>query len=151
MPNKKISKKFNYSLDLIQSLILNVDDYHNFLPWCSYSKIKSKDENENEIIMIADLEIGYSFAKDTYTSHIIFNKRDRTINVTAIDGPLKSLENKWKLINIGNGKCEVNFFISLELKNFLLNKMLSSMFEIGFNKILKSFEDRAEYLHNLNR
>ncbi len=151
MPKKKITKKFEYSIDLIQSLILDVDSYHEFLPWCTYSKIKSNEENQEKIILIADLEIGYSFAKDIYSSHVVFDKKSKIIDVTAIDGPLKSLENKWELIDLGNNKCEVNFLISLELKNIVLNKMLSSMFDIGFNKILKSFEDRAFYLSKLDR
>ena len=50
------------------------------------------------------------------------------------------------LKKINEKECEIMFSINLELKNFLLNKMLSSMFDIGFDKILKSFENRAHYL-----
>ena len=147
MPQKKIVKKFNYPIELIEKLILDIDEYKKFLPWCSDSRIVSKKENDKNIDIIADLEIGYSFAKDIYTSSVKFDKNKKKIIVKSIKGPLKNLENIWSLKKISNNECEVSFSINLELKNFLLNKMLTSMFDISFDKILRSFENRANYLH----
>lgn len=147
MPQKKIVKKFDYPIELIEKLILDIDEYKKFLPWCSDSRIVSKKENDKNIDIIADLEIGYSFAKDIYTSSVNFDKVKKIIIVKSIKGPLKNLENIWSLKKISNNQCEVSFSINLELQNFLLNKMLTSMFDIGFDKILKSFENRADYLH----
>jgi coenzyme Q-binding protein COQ10 len=96
------------------------------------------------------LEIGYSFAKDIYRSHVIYDIKKKIIIVNAINGPLKTLENIWALKKISDNECEVEFIINLELKNIILNKMLSKMFDYGFEKILKSFEDRAKFLANSN-
>ena len=150
MPKIKTIKKFDYSLDLVESLILDIDNYKEFLPWCTNSKIISKKKNKNFIEIIADLEIGYSFAKDIYTSDVKYDINKKKIVVKAIDGPLKILENIWILNKINDNECEVEFFINLELKNIILNKMLDKMFYIGFKKILKSFEKRAKFLANLN-
>ena len=73
MPKIKTIKKFDYSLDLVESLILDIDNYKEFLPWCTNSKIISKKKNKNFIEIIADLEIGYSFVKDVYTSHVKYD------------------------------------------------------------------------------
>ena len=137
-------------MDLIENLILDIDNYKEFLPWCTNSKIISKKKNKNSIEIIADLEIGYSFAKDVYTSHVKYDLETNKIIVNAIDGPLKILENIWILNKINENECEVQFFINLELKNIILNNMLDKMFDIGFNKILNSFEERAKFLANLN-
>ena len=137
-------------MDLIENLILDIDNYKEFLPWCTNSKIISKKKNKNSIEIIADLEIGYSFAKDVYTSHVKYDIKTKKIIVNAIDGPLKILENIWILNKINENECEVEFFINLELKNIILNKMLDKMFDIGFKKILNSFEKRAKFLANLN-
>jgi len=146
LPQKKIIKKFDYPVELIEKLILDIDEYKKFLPWCTDSKISSLKETKSKIDIMADLEIGYSFAKDVYTSSVNFDKYKKKIIVKSIKGPLKNLENIWSLKKIDKDKCEVSFSINLELKNPLLNKMLSSMFDIGFDKILKSFENRAHYL-----
>ena len=150
MPKKKITKKFYYPLELIENLILDIDNYKEFLPWCTNSKVISKKKNKNSIEIIADLEIGYSFAKDVYTSHVKYDLMTKEITVNAINGPLKILENIWTLNKINKNECEVEFFINLELKNIILNKMLNKMFDIGFKKILNSFEKRAKFLANLN-
>ena len=151
MPRKNIIKKFNYPLELVENLILDIDNYNKFLPWCTNSKVISKKITNNTVEIIADLEIGYSFVKDIYTSHVKYDINKKKIVVNAIDGPLKILENIWTLKKIHSNKCEVNFLINLELNNKILNKMLEKMFNIGFNKILKSFEKRAEYLDKLNK
>ena len=39
MPVKKIIKKFNYSKKDLIELVLKIDDYKFFLPWCINSKI----------------------------------------------------------------------------------------------------------------
>ena len=150
MPQKKIIKKFRYSLELIEKLILNIDEYKEFLPWCKSSKIIQKNDHDNLLNIVADLEIGYSIAKDTYRSQVKYNKKERKIIVNALDGPLKNLENIWILNEINKNECEICFYINLELKNLVLNKMLTSMFDAGFEKILKSFEARAKYLSELN-
>ncbi len=150
MSKKKIIKKFNYPLKLVENLILDIDNYKEFLPWCTDSKIISKKKNKNILEIIADLEIGYSFAKDVYTSHVKYDINSKKIVVNAIDGPLKHLENIWILKEINDCECEVEFYIDLELKNILLDKMLNKMFDIGFEKILNSFEKRADFLANLN-
>jgi len=150
LPKKNITKKFCYPLELIENLILDIDNYKEFLPWCTNSKIISKKKNKDSIEIIADLEIGYSFAKDVYTSHVKYDIMKKKIIVNAIDGPLKILENIWILNQISKNECEVEFFINLELKNIVLNKMLDKMFDIGFEKILDSFEKRAKFLANSN-
>ena len=150
MPKKNITKKFYYPLELVENLILDIDNYKEFLPWCTNSKIISKKKNKDSIEIIADLEIGYSFAKDVYTSNIKYDILKKKIIVNAIDGPLKILENIWILNQISKNECEVEFFINLELKNVILNKMLDKMFDIGFEKILNSFEKRAKFLANSN-
>ena len=150
MQKKNIIKTFNYPLELVENLILDIDNYKEFLPWCTNSKVISKKKMNNIIEITADLEIGYSFAKDIYRSHVIYDINKKKIVVNAIDGPLKTLENVWVLKEINTNKCEVEFLINLELNNLILNKMLQKMFNIGFEKILKSFEERAEFLAKLN-
>ena len=149
MPKKKINKKFKYPLELIERLILDINQYKDFLPWCNDSRIVSKKEHGQILEIIADLEIGYSFVKDTYRSIVKYDNNKKIVVVHSIDGPLKKLENIWELEKINDLECEISFFINLELKNFLLNKMLSKMFDVGFDKIVKSFQSRAEYLSKL--
>jgi coenzyme Q-binding protein COQ10 len=62
--------------------------------------------------------------------------------VTNIDGPLKYLDNKWFFKQVGNNS-EVDFRVDFELKNKVLNVLMSKSFDIGLKKIADAFEKRA--------
>ena len=80
---------------------------------------------------------------DTYKSDVRFNKKDDTINVTNLDGPLKHLQNNWKFIE-NNNITEVYFDVDFEIKNKFLNLLMEKSFEFGLNKIADAFQKRAE-------
>ena len=63
-----------------------------------------------------------------------------------LDGPLKHLKNEWMFKEINNGT-QLDFFIDFELKNPILNAIMKKSFELGLNKIAKSFEERAVKLY----
>ena len=73
-----------------------------------------KENNEGDLILIiADLTIGKGPFKDTYKSDVKFNKKDNTIKVTNIGGPLNHLENTWHFKKM---KMEQKFILILILK-----------------------------------
>ena len=123
-------------------MVLDIERYSEFVPWCLGGKIHSKNKKGQKVEITADLTIGKSFFNETYKSFVIYDKKADSIHVTNIDGPLKHLENKWKFKQKGNNS-EVNFQIDFELKNKILNKFMVRSFDIGLKKIADAFEKRA--------
>ena len=74
-----------------------------------------------------------------------FNKKDDTIFVTNIDGPLNYLENNWKFQEQGD-LTEVTFDVDFEIKNKFLNILMTKSFQFGLEKIADAFQKRAESL-----
>ena len=74
-----------------------------------------------------------------------FNKKNDSIYVTNLDGPLKHLENKWKFKE-ENKVTEVSFEVDFELKNDFLNIVMTKSFQFGLDKIADAFEERAKEL-----
>jgi coenzyme Q-binding protein COQ10 len=72
-----------------------------------------------------------------------FNKKNDTINVTNLEGPLKHLQNNWKFVE-NNNMTEVYFDVDFEIKNKFLNLLMEKSFEFGLNKIADAFQKRAE-------
>ena len=62
-----------------------------FLPWVAATRIRSDSETE----MVADLVVGFSALKETFTSRV-HKQRPREIEIDYIEGPLKYLHNSWK-------------------------------------------------------
>jgi len=144
LPVKKIVKKFNYSKKDLAELVLKIDDYKLFLPWCINSKILTIDKNKRDLKIIADLEIGFKSFREIYTSEVIYNNQDSKIEVTSINGNIKKLLNIWEFEEIDKNSCNVIFFIDIELKNPIINILFNKFFNYGFEKILNSFEQRAK-------
>ena len=123
-------------------MVLDIEKYPEFVPWCLGGKICNKIDKGNIIEITADLTIGKSFFSETYKSFVIYNKSNDTINVTNTEGPLKHLENKWFFREVGVSS-EVYFHIDFELKNKILNTLMIKSFDLGLKKIADAFEKRA--------
>ena len=123
-------------------MVLDIEKYPAFVPWCLDSKIHDKTDKGDTIEIKADLTIGKSFFRDTYKSFVIYNKSEDSIHVTNIDGPLKHLENEWLFRQEGDAS-EVEFNVDFELKNKILNVLMIKSFDLGLKKIADAFEKRA--------
>ncbi len=144
MPVKKIIKKFNYSKKDLIELVLKIDDYKFFLPWCINSKILTINKKKKDLKIIANLEIGFKSFREIYTSEVIYNNQNSKIEVTSINGNIKKLLNIWEFEEVDKKSCNVIFFIDIELKNPIVNILFNKFFNYGFEKILNSFEQRAK-------
>ena len=142
MPSASIIKKISCSKDNLIKMVLAIEDYPSFVPWCIKGKIVKKIDKADLIEITADLTIGKGFFVDTYKSFVIYEKEKDSINVTNIGGPLKHLENKWLFKSIGKSS-EVNFYVNFELRNKILNILMEKYFKVGLEKIANAFEKRA--------
>jgi len=142
MPYASIKKKISCSKENLIKMVLDIEKYPKFVPWCLNGKIHNKIDKGNNIEITADLTIGKSFFNETYKSFVIYDKSADSIHVTNIDGPLKYLDNKWFFKQVGNNS-EVDFRVDFELKNKVLNVLMSKSFDIGLKKIADAFEKRA--------
>ena len=142
MPSASIKKEIPCSKENLIKMVLDIEKYPEFVPWCLNSKIHSKNDKGEKIEIIADLTIGKSFFNETYKSFVIYNKSSDSIHVTNIGGPLKYLENKW-LFKQKRNNSEVDFQIDFELKNKILNLLMIKSFNIVLKKIADAFEKRA--------
>ena len=142
MPSASITKEVPCSKENLIKMVLDIEKYPEFVPWCLNGTIHSKKEKDDKIEIIADLQIGKSFFNETYKSFVIYDKTLDSIHVTNIEGPLKHLENKW-FFKQRNNNSEVEFHINFELKNQILNILMIKSFDIGLKKIADAFEKRA--------
>jgi coenzyme Q-binding protein COQ10 len=147
MPSASITKKIPCSKKNLIEMVLDIEKYPEFVPWCLGGKVYTKIDKGNTVEITADLTIGKSFFRETYKSFVIYDKSNDSIQVTNIDGPLKHLENKWFFRQIDDSS-ELDFHIDFELKNKILNILMIKSFDLGLKKIADAFEKRANELFN---
>ena len=146
MPKASVKRLIECKKDQLVDLVLNIEKYPEFVPFCLDSHVYERNKEDNQILIIADLTIGKGPFKDTYKSDVKFDKENSTINVTNIGGPLNHLENNW-IFNETKGGTEISFDIEFEIENKFLNVLMSKSFEYGLNKIADAFQKRAENLY----
>ena len=145
MPKASVKRLIECKKEQLIDLVLDIEKYPQFVPFCLGSKIYEKKEKGDLLLIIADLTIGKGPFKDTYKSDVKFNKKEDSIYVTNLDGPLKHLENKWQFKE-ENKVTEVSFDVDFELKNDFLNIVMTKSFQFGLDKIADAFQKRAEEL-----
>jgi coenzyme Q-binding protein COQ10 len=132
-----------HSAQKMYQLVMDIEKYPEFLPWCKHTKIVEIISEEN---LRADLLINFKNFFEKYRSDVTHGKTAESkyfVDVVAIEGPFKKLINKWKFHDLANGGCEIEFFIDFEFNSFFLTKMIGVIFEKATEKMMNAFEKRA--------
>ena len=142
MSTASIKKIISCNKKNLVDMVLDIDQYPKFVPWCLEGKIHERKDSENYTEIKADLKVGKKFINETYSSLVLYSKKKNLITVTNLKGPLKYLKNEWRFKEINN-KTQLDFSIDFELKNNFLNMIMKRYFNFGLNKITDAFEQRA--------
>ena len=145
MPKASVKRLVECKKEQLIDLVLDIEKYPIFVPFCLDSKVYERNEKGDLLLIVADLTIGKGPFKDTYKSDVKFNKKEDSIYVTNLEGPLKHLENKW-YFKEENNFTEISFDVDFELKNDFLNIIMTKSFQFGLDKIADAFQKRAEEL-----
>ena len=145
MPKASVKRLIECKKEQLIDLVLDIEEYPTFVPFCLDAKVYEKKEKGDLLLIVADLTIGKEPFKDTYKSDVKFNKKEDSIYVTNLDGPLKHLENIW-YFKEENNFTEVSFDVDFELKNHFLNIVMTKSFQFALDKIADAFQKRAEEL-----
>ena len=146
MSSASIKKIIPCNKKSLIKMVLDIEQYPQFVPWCLEGIIHEKKETEDFIEIKADLKVGKKFINAIYSSLVLYSKKKDLITVINIKGPLKYLKNEWNFKEINNST-QLEFTIDFELKNSFLNMIMKKYFNLGLNKITDAFEERAIKLY----
>ena len=128
------------AIDLYK-IVLDIEKYSEYIPWCKEIIIKTRSKNE----MLADMIVNYRyFLPQTFTSHVMFDSNQLLINTNYIKGPLKDLSTEWLFKKLEINKTKIIFIIKFEFQRLLHQKMAELFFGLIENKMIDSFKKRAD-------
>ena len=145
MPKASVKKLIECKKEQLIDLVLDIEKYPEFVPFCVDAKVHEKKVQGNLLLIVGDLTIGKGPFKDIYKSDVKYNKKEDSIFVTNLEGPLKHLKNTWHFKE-ENNMTEISFEVDFELKNEFLNIVMSKSFQFALDKIAEAFQKRAEML-----
>ena len=76
MPKASVKRLIECKKEQLIDLVLDIEKYPIFVPFCLDSKIYEKKDNGDILLIVADLTIGKGPLKDTYKSDVKFNMND---------------------------------------------------------------------------
>ncbi|CAN7476147.1 type II toxin-antitoxin system RatA family toxin [Ensifer adhaerens] len=148
MPHFETNHVVKHTADQMFDLVADVEQYPQFLPLCEALTVRSRKERDGKVLLLADMTVGYKAIRETFTTQVLLNKAERTIDVKYIDGPFKYLDNRWRFEPSGEGQSIVHFDIDYEFKSRILGALMGSMFDRAFRMFSDAFEKRADSIYS---
>jgi coenzyme Q-binding protein COQ10 len=141
MPRHTEKRILPYTPEQLFDLVADVGHYQDFLPWVAATRIRE----DSETAMVADLIVGFSALKETFTSRV---KKDRPgqIDIDYVEGPLKYLHNHWKFRAVPGGT-EVDFCVDFAFRNRIFEALAGQVFDRALRRMINAFEERAAVLY----
>ena len=140
MKNSKREELISHSAVKLFNIVLDIESYPEYIPWCT--KMVINERNKNEIY--ADMYVNYKFIlAQKFGSHIKFDENNLTIETNYVEGPLKDLTTKWKFEEIDKDKSKIFFYLNFEFKNYFHQKVAETFYPLIENKMIDSFKKRA--------
>ena len=144
--NLNDSDIINFSAVDLFNIVLDVEKYPDFLPWCKAVYIKERREN----MIVADLLANFKGLSGQYTSNVIFKKptmdQEGWIKVEAVEGLFRFLHNQWTFIPRRKNQTLVQFYISCAFKVPMLHSAFNLVCDSAYKKIMTAFKNRANNL-----
>ena len=135
----------NHEAKALYEIVIDIEKYPEFIPWCSNIKITNKYDNK----IIADMFVDYKFfPTQKFTSKVLFDSKNLTINTNYLNGPLKDLKTEWLFKKLKKSKTRVLFNIKFEFEKFFHQKLAEIFFSLIQDKMIYSFKKRSDDLLN---
>lgn len=134
-----------YRPDQLYDLVVDIEKYPEFLPWCLGVRIVTRSDKD----IVADLIVGYKFFRETFRSKVHLTPKTR-IDVEYINGPFHHLNNHWVFKEGPGYGTNIDFFIDFQFKNSFFQSATQMVFESAFDKMLDAFEKRAQEVYGKN-
>jgi coenzyme Q-binding protein COQ10 len=142
MPTHAEKRKLPYTPEQLFDLVIDVESYPQFLPWCLGCRVRKREEG----LVVADMIIGFKVFRESFTSRVSHQHPHR-INVKYTDGPFKYLNNHWIFNRLEDGSTEIDFFVDFEFRSRILQAAIGAVFSEAVRRMIAAFEARAHALH----
>jgi coenzyme Q-binding protein COQ10 len=130
------------------ALVADIERYPEFIPWCTGARVLQRQTlPDGREQLTANLDIAFKMFRETYTSRVILDAGARTIEVEAVHGPFRTLNNNWEFIDHGEDGCTIVFEIDFAFSSPILQKLISAVFGKAVQRMVSAFEDRARALY----
>ena len=131
-----------HSAQQIFDLVEKVEDYPQFLPWCTHSSVALRTDAGME----ATVGIGMGAVNQSFTT-INQHKPGREITLRLKSGPFSSLLGRWVFTPLSPLACKVELQLDYDFDSGVLGRLIAPVFESIANSLVDAFVARADRVY----
>jgi ribosome-associated toxin RatA of RatAB toxin-antitoxin module len=140
-----------YSPHEIYQLVIDVEAYPQFLPWCERVEVLRREGQA----LTARLHLAYSGLRHAFTTRNV-QVPDQSVHIGLVDGPFSLLDGMWRFVPLAlpaaqgsaaDAACKIEFELRYAFSNAVLEAAISPVFDRIANTFVDSFVRRAEQVH----
>ncbi|MCB1862977.1 MAG: type II toxin-antitoxin system RatA family toxin [Gammaproteobacteria bacterium] len=131
-----------YTPEQMFELVSDVLSYPEFLPWCSATRLLSRDGIEQR----GELEVSRVGVKQKFSTVNRLHPFER-IDLNLLEGPFKRLHGSWRFTPLGEAACKVELSLEFEFSGKLINAAFGKVFSQLANTLVGAFCKRANEVY----
>jgi ribosome-associated toxin RatA of RatAB toxin-antitoxin module len=153
MKHVKKSVLLWYSPREMYELVVAVEDYPTFLPWCERAEVLQRGDAG----MTARLTLSKGGVRHDFTTRNL-HRPNEEVQVQLVDGPFSLLDGTWRFLPLGRSgtdpgeeprACRIEFDLRYAFASPALEAVVSPVFDRIANTFVDSFVQRAEQVHGI--
>jgi len=134
-----------YTPEQMYALVNHIENYPEFLPWCSGAVVHFRDEDEAKATIVVSAK---GFSK-SFTTHNHLQK-NKMIEIRLVDGPFSHLEGFWRFDPAEHNQCHVKFDLEFEFATKILSTFVGPLFSQISEAMVDAFQERAKNVYDGN-
>ena len=129
-----------FSAEEMFSLVTDVANYPQFLPWCDQASVLSEEAEA----MTARVGIAFSGIRQSFTTRNT-HVSGRQIHMHLVEGPFSKLDGQWQFTPLAEGQraCKVEFTLRYDFSSMALSALVGPVFDKIAGSLVDAFVKRA--------
>lgn len=132
----------SFSTQQMFDLVEGVEQYPQFLPWCSGSSVSHRDAEVTQ----ATIHINFRGIKQSFSTENHKQPPER-MTLQLVEGPFRMLDGEWRFSALGAEACRIDFRLSYEFSSGLLEKLVGPVFGHIAGTMVDAFLKRADNVY----
>ncbi len=138
MPSISRTALVEHTAQSMYELVIDVDSYPQFLPWCSAARVDERSESHQ----LASVTINQVINQSEFSTRNQL-KVNESITMELINGPFKQLSGTWRFEPLGDTACKILLDIDFEFASPMVAKLIAPAFNKVCDTIVDAFIKRA--------
>ena len=138
-----------YTPEEMYRLVTDVDQYAQFLPWCSHSKVLQFSEHEMDAEVGIGLD-GFSQVFVTHNTHV----ENHEVQMKLVKGPFSKLDGTWTFDPVGDTSqraCKITLSLEYGFASASLAAVVGPVFDKIAASLVDAFVNRAEQIYGTDK